>query len=560
MEMSLQPSEEVVGVDTRYQWEYPLPARAAAGPAARVRSVWYVGLPLSSAHRGSHHGGGALIEGIDGQEKYRNEGCVYPHAGLVEMITYHQRYVPDVAWRYIDMSHYQWPEVRAAISEDPPDVIALSVYTATAVWAMIVAAEVKRVNPAAIVIFGNDHAGVLYRETLTGSRGSRIVDFVSTGNNGPFTMLGLLHMLRGQLDLGRVPSIAYRHGDQVVNQAAPTYPLSRRLLPDYRLLVDHLERFYDKAFDTWYGHHYELKRMVTLPIDGGCTWGRRPTRRCRHCSIQGLTPKTTEVGQTVPVLETLVGELGANVYAAGDSTFGFSRGQWNSNVSFLDDLAEACAGSPVLRGRRFMLMYGLVQEFLQAAELCSGFVRTWNVGFEAFDPALLKKDSKGVNKGPDRINEALELASRLNYKVFASGILGLPGSTLKTLSTEVENWLRIAETYQDMITTVSVSPPGIIPGSRMYWDLYNDYPQVRSWHGELLPARRLTELYLRQNTEVDITDVEAALNDLGRGVIELSQRGGKMKFGSSALGGTDSEELRERRILADIWAGLGAAR
>ncbi len=152
MEMSLHPSEEAVGIDGRYQWALPLPA--ARRPARQLSSVWYFALPLTSAHRGGASGGGADIEGVDGQERYRNEGCVYPHAALVEMMTYQHRCFPGMTARYIDMSHVQWPEVQAMIESDPPEVAALSAYTATALWAFIVAAEVKRVNPDAVVVFG----------------------------------------------------------------------------------------------------------------------------------------------------------------------------------------------------------------------------------------------------------------------------------------------------------------------------------------------------------------------------------------------------------------------
>ncbi|WP_438290514.1 B12-binding domain-containing radical SAM protein [Streptomyces sp. HUAS TT7] len=552
--MSLQPVEEVVGVDGRYQWVLPLPETAA--PTSRIRSVWYFALPLTSAHRGGHSGGGATIPGVGGQERYENEGSVYPHAGLMEMITYQVRCFPEIDWRHFDMSHVPWPEVRAAIEADPPDVAAFTVYTSTSLWAFIVAAEIKRVNPDAVVIFGNDHAGILYREILTGQYGGRLVDFVSTGNNGPFTMMGLLYALRGQLDLGRVPSLAYRHRGEVVNQPAPSYPIDRRLLPDYRLIEDQLEQYYDKAFAVWYAQHYDLKRMVTLPLDAGCTWGRRPGRRCKHCSIQGLTPKTTRVSTTLPVLENVVGELGANVYAAGDSTFGFSRDQWSGEIGYLDELAEACAASPVLRGHRFMLAYGLVYEFLQSAELCQGFIRTWNVGLEAFDPTLLKGDSKGINKGPDRMHEALELAQKLDYKLYASGIMGLPGTTLKLLRTEVDNWLSLAETYRDSITTISVAAPGVIPGSRMYWESFNSDPQVRAAHGEIIPARRLTDLYIRTHTDVQLADVEAAIAEVGRGVITLGEERGHMKFGGYMLGGKDEDEAAERRQLDAICAQL----
>ena len=549
MRMSLEPAEETLGSDARYRWDLRVPDQAR--PNRTIRSVWYVGLPLTSAHRSDHSAGGPLSEDTD---KYLNEGTVYPHAALVEMITYQQRYLPDVAWRYLDMSHLRWVEVRDAIREDPPDVVAFSVYTATALWALIVAAEVKRANPSAVVVFGNDHAGILHREILTGTYGSRLVDFVSTGNNGPYTMVNLLYALQGRLDITQVPSLAYRKGDEVVNQPAPTFPLNRRTLPDYRLITDQLKRHYDKAFSHWYAQHYDLKRMVTMPLDGGCTWGRRPGRRCKHCSIQGLTPKTTDVAAAIPVLEDIVGGLGANVYAAGDSTLGFSQDQWEGNMTYLDDMAAACAASPVLREHRFMLAYGLVYEFLQSAELCKTFVRTWNVGLEAFSPKLLKANSKGINKGPDRIGDALELARKLDYKLFASGIMGLPGTTLESLRNEVDKWLEMAETYSDLITSISVAPPGIIPGSRMYWDSYQSSAQVRAWHGEILPARRLTTLYIKENTEVELSDVEAAINELRQSVHALGHGG--MKFGGYMLGGHDEDEAAEEELLKEICAQL----
>lgn len=556
--MNLEPVEELVSAtDTRYTWSYPVDSAVSEERAKRIKSVWYVGLPLTSAHRGSHSGGGALIEGAGEQARYANEGTVYPHASLVEMITYQDRCFPGIGWTYLDMSHVDWEDVRAQIQSNPPDVAAFTVYSSTAMWAYIVAAEIKRVNPDAVVVFGNDHAGILHREVLSGTYGSRVVDFVCTGNNGPFTMMGLLSWLQGTMDIAKIPSLAYRgNGGEIVNQAAPTYPLSKRTLPDYRLIEDALANHYDDAFKVWYASHYDLKRMVTLPLDGGCNWGRRPSRRCLHCSIQGLTPKTTDVAAAVPALEVLVGQLKSNVYAAGDSTLGMSKSQWNGNSSFLDELAEACANSEILRGQRFMLAYGLIYEFLQSAELCKGFVKTWNVGLEAFDPKLLKGNSKGINKGPDRVIEALELAQSLDYKMYLSGILGLPGTTLSQLKKEVENWLSIAEAYTGSITTISVAAPAIIPGSRMYHDAFNKHAAVREWHGELLPIRKLSELYIRENTEVELADVEAALAELGRGVIALDNNGANVKFGGYMLGGVDHEESHERRLLEGIVSSL----
>jgi hypothetical protein len=83
----------------------------------------------------------------------------------------------------------------------------------------------------------------------------------------------------------------------------------------------------------------------------------------------------------------------------------------------------------------------------------------------------------------------------------------------------------------------------------MYFDSYNSDPRVREWHGELLPTRRLSELYIKQNTEATLKDVEAALNELGRGVIALDNSGANIKFGGYMMGGVDDAEAREMTIL-----------
>ena len=555
MNVTLKPSLEIVGVNTRYDWDYP--SERVRQKSDKFKSVWYIALPLSSAHRGSHSGGGALLEGVEGQERYLNEGTVYPHCSLVELVTYHQACFPDLPWKYIDVTHQGVEEVRSMIRNDPPDIVAFSVYTATYIWSLILAAEIKTVNPNAVIIFGNDHATLLRNEILLGEYGRHLVDFIGLSNNGPFTMMGLLHVLHGQLDLARVPSVAYRKNGRVISQEAPTYPLNLRMLPDYRLIKGYLEKHYDHAFKTWYSNHYELKRMVTLPLDGGCQWGKNPKRRCKHCSIQGLTPKMADMDTIISTLEITVGDLQSNVYAAGDSTLGFSENQWKGEFSYLNELAQRCANSEVLSKQRFMLTYGLVAEFLKSAELCKGFVRTWNVGLEAFNPKLLKQDSKGINRGIELIYEALELAKKLDYKLYISGILGLPGTTLDAMKEEVDNWLALTETYQENITTVSVALPAVIPGSRMYWESYNHIPEVKKLHGEIISSRRLSELYIKHNSEVEIEDVEAAIAELGQGVLEIANRGGNpVKFGGYMMGGVDDAETKEKRLLNSIMAGL----
>jgi hypothetical protein len=120
---------------------------------------------------------------------------------------------------------------------------------------------------------------------------------------------------------------------------------------------------------------------------------------------------------------------------------------------------------------------------------------------------------------------------------------------MKLLKTEVENWLSIAQRFESSITTVSVAAPGIIPGSRMYFESYTRDSKVREMHGEFVACRKLTEMYINANTEVTLDDVEAAIADVGRGVIGIGSHGSGMKFGGYMLGGRDTDESTERALL-----------
>lgn len=227
MIVDLKPNVEHIGVDSRYQWDYPVSAATS-----KVKSVWYVALPITSAHRTTQSRVGSEWEGVSEQKHRRHEGCVYPHASLVEMITYHDKHFPNMKWKYLDASHYDWEELQQMIQDNPPDVAAFTIYTATYLWALILAGYMKSVNPKCITVFGNDHASLLKKEILYGKYEQSVVDFIGDGNNGPFTMMGLLSHLEGGTAIDKIPSLAYRaNGGGIVTQATNTYPLNRRILP-----------------------------------------------------------------------------------------------------------------------------------------------------------------------------------------------------------------------------------------------------------------------------------------------------------------------------------------
>ena len=62
----------------------------------------------------------------------------------------------------------------------------------------------------------------------------------------------------------------------------------------------------------------------------------------------------------------------------------------------------------------------------------------------------------------------------------------------------------------------------------------------------------MTEFYIRRNTETTFADANAALIELGQGIIRISRNGGNpVKFGGYMLGGKDQAESVELAIFND---------
>lgn len=76
----LKPQFEKVGIDPSYNWSLPLRTRKA--PVKKVKSVWYMALPISSAHRRSNRPYTSVLPSCCGRQ--RRHARLHPAAfGIV---------------------------------------------------------------------------------------------------------------------------------------------------------------------------------------------------------------------------------------------------------------------------------------------------------------------------------------------------------------------------------------------------------------------------------------------------------------------------------------------
>ena len=127
------------------------------------------------------------------------------------------------------------------------------------------------------------------------------------------------------------------------------------------------------------------------------------------------------------------------------------------------------------------------------------------------------------------------------------------------LNAEVDAWLNLVNEYRDNIAGVSVAVPGVIPGSRMYYECYTEDRGFRAFHRELIPCRKTTEFFVQRFTEVSLEDVDAAVAQVRAGITQMYSTDGSraIKFGGHVLGGSDPQEKHEKSLLRGLVRKLG---
>ena len=122
----------------------------------------------------------------------------------------------------IDQFTYGWSveKVVDEIKAFRPDMLGIGVLTPSTPLALHLSAEAKKALPDLVVVVGNVHADIFYREILTTSA----VDFVVHGE-GEYTISELCEVLgRGQTDFSGIHGISYvdeATGEVVKNAARP---------------------------------------------------------------------------------------------------------------------------------------------------------------------------------------------------------------------------------------------------------------------------------------------------------------------------------------------------
>ncbi|MFH1800132.1 MAG: radical SAM protein [Candidatus Omnitrophota bacterium] len=339
---------------------------------------------------------------------------------------------------------------REIIAREAPDIVAISVMTATVFTTWEMARVVKDINPRAIIVVGGGHCSALPESTFE----EPAIDYGVVGE-GEEAFRELLMALLEKRDPSRIPNLIYRHDGKVhVNpRRSPIRDIDKIPFPKRDL-------FDNSKYNMNVNRRATSGKNTTLLTSRGCPYG------CIFCSksIYGHHFNQRSPKNVIEEIKALENE-GYSEILIVDDTFTVHK-KWV--LEFCGLFSEL---QLKMRWNCHARVNTLDEETVSAMKRahCTGMA----FGIESGNPEMLKKIDKRITL--DQAREAVRLCRKYGISTLCSYIFGHPGDTRQTMNDTLRVALELDSDYANFCVLVPM------PGSKIFDDLMKKENVEKRW-------------------------------------------------------------------------------
>lgn len=365
-------------------------------------------------------------------------------------------------------------EYREIIRSEAPDIVAISVMTATVYTSWEMARAAKEAAPRTIVVAGGMHCSALPESTLQ----EPAIDYGIMGE-GEEPFRELLIALRDNRDITGIRNLVYRQSGQIViNPRRPAIPDIDNIPFPARDLFD------NSKYSMNVNRRATSAKSTAVLTSRGCPYG------CIFCSksIYGRRFNQRSPQNIIDELKMLEREGHGEVLIV-DDTFTVNK-KW-----VLEFCRLFCDHGLKIRWNCHARVDTIDEETVKSMKQanCTGMA----FGIESGNPEMLKKINKGITL--EEARRAVRLCGKYGISSLCSYIFGHPGDTRETVNDTLRVALKLDSDYANFCAFVPM------PGSKVFDDLLKKgLIDQNNWDRYLGHAKTVSNISLCELTPAEL--------------------------------------------------------
>lgn len=334
-----------------------------------------------------------------------------------------------------EMEEFSLEDIVKKVTKISPDLIGITVTTPFLQSAIQITESIKKIANTPVII-GGAHPTAKGTEALLDC-----FDFALQGE-GDEAVKHFLTAFAGSKDYSDVTGLVYRKNKKVLsNDSEQLENLNQLSVPDRGLL--NLVKYVSRV------PKHGKKRYTSIMATRGCPY------ECVFCAVQTMYGRTLRFRP----LEDVIEEIKVCVREHGITHFHFVDDTLTVNKNYVRKLCHSIHENNLDITWEGWTRADCINEELLTLMMDAGFVRV-SFGVETGNPEVMDILKKDMNHG--HINDAFELANKLNLEARCSVMIGNPGETQKTLWDTI-NFIRNNDNIK--YSTLSIATP--YPGTEL---------------------------------------------------------------------------------------------